>query len=64
MRRGQLAAGCAQLTRDVNYYNEKHNPGDPVQLDLDFSKDMADNEQSCEYDDSPPAEPESEGGGA
>jgi hypothetical protein len=56
MRREKFAAGCVKLHTDLDYCNRHHNPGDPLVFDPDFSKDIADKQQSSEYNDSAPAE--------
>jgi hypothetical protein len=53
-RRKGIAADVAQADRDVKFYNKNHNPGDPIEPDWDFNKDLAERAQSSEYDDSPP----------
>jgi hypothetical protein len=40
----------------VKYYNKNYNPGDPIVPDWDFNADVAEREQSGEYDDTPPDE--------
>jgi hypothetical protein len=54
MRRNKLASGCVQLSLDLGYYNKNHNPGEPIEFDPDFRKDIEDREQSDEYNDTPP----------
>jgi hypothetical protein len=44
------------LDRDVNYYNRHHNPGDPIEICFNFTPDLAEGQQSGEYNDSPPDE--------
>ncbi len=39
-RRDQIVADCAQLKCDVDSYNQNQNGGDPIQLRLEFSKDV------------------------
>lgn len=39
-RRDQIIADCAQLKADVDSYNENQNSGDPIQLRLDFTRDV------------------------
>lgn len=56
MRRNTLARGCVQLDIDVNHYNAKHNPGEPLLFDPNFTKDIADNAHPETYDDTPPPE--------
>ncbi len=39
-RRDQIVADCSQLNRDIESYNENQNGGAPIQLRLDFSRDV------------------------
>jgi len=39
-RRDQIVADCAQLKCDVDSYNQNQNDGQPVQLRLEFAKDV------------------------
>ena len=39
-RRDQIITDCAQLKADVDSYNQNQNPGGPIQLRLDFTKDV------------------------
>ena len=39
-RRDQIVADCAQLKQDIDSYNQNQNRGDPIQLGLDFSRDV------------------------
>jgi hypothetical protein len=40
-RRDQIIADCAQLKADIDSYNENQNiAGDPIQLKLDFTRDV------------------------
>jgi hypothetical protein len=40
-RRDQIIADCAQLKADIDSYNQNQNiGGDPVQLRLDFTRDV------------------------
>jgi len=43
-RRSQIVGDCKQLKTDVDSYNENHNAGDPIQLILDFTDDVAEAE--------------------
>lgn len=43
-RRFQIVGECKQLKTDVNSYNENWNPGEPIQLPLDFTDDVAEAE--------------------
>lgn len=39
-RRDQIIADCAQLKSDIDSYNQNQNSGAPIQLRLEFSKDV------------------------
>lgn len=39
-RREQIQADCRQLQTDLDYYNQKFNQGEPIQLSFDFSLDL------------------------
>jgi len=54
-RRGALA-DVLQIVRDIKYYNKKYNPGDPIQLDFNYNKDIEERQQPTEYPDAPPAD--------
>lgn len=56
MRRNILAGGCIQLARDLDHYNRKYNPGDPIPFDADFTRDIEDDAHPEDYDDTPPDE--------
>jgi hypothetical protein len=55
-RRKGMAADVFQADRDLKYYNKNFNPGDPILLSWNFDPDVAEREQSGEYDDNPPDE--------
>lgn len=38
-RRRQIVSDCVQLRQDVDSYNENRNPGDPIQISLNFTDD-------------------------
>jgi hypothetical protein len=61
MRRDTLAAGCIQLANDLDYYNAKHNPGEPLLFDANFTNDLADRAESETYEDAPPPDESPEG---
>ncbi len=52
-RRG-IAAAVFQAERDVAYYNKHYNPGEPIEIDWNLNADVAERQQSGEYDDMPP----------
>lgn len=54
MRRNKLAAGNVQLHLDLRHYNAHHNPGDPIEFDPDYTKDIAERTHPDDYDDTPP----------
>ena len=39
-RRNHVLGQCWQLKRDIDSYNERHCPHDPIQLDFDFNVDL------------------------
>lgn len=43
-RRQHIVGECCQLKTDVDSYNENTNPGEPFQLILDFTDDVAERE--------------------
>jgi len=43
-RRQAIVADCKQLKTDADSYNENYNPGEPIQLPLDFTDDVAEAE--------------------
>lgn len=40
-RRHQIVGDCRQLKADVDSFNENREPGEPIQLSLDFTRDVA-----------------------
>lgn len=44
-RRQQIVGDCLQLKTDVDVYNEKRDPVDPVQMPLDFTLDVVELQQ-------------------
>lgn len=54
VRRRGMVAGAIQYVRDVSYYNTHFNPGDPIEVSVDFTQDVADHRQPGEYRDEPP----------
>jgi len=57
-RRNGTIQDLLQLVRDVDYFNDKHNPGDPIQIELDFTDDIAELRMPDEYPDTPPGDDE------
>lgn len=47
-RRDQVIADCAQLKADIDSYNQNQNSGDPIQLRLDFTRDVREYELARE----------------
>jgi hypothetical protein len=47
-RRDQIIADCAQLKADVDSSNDNQNGGDPIQLRLDFKRDVSEYELARE----------------
>ncbi len=43
-RRQAIVGDCKQLKTDADSYNENFNPGEPIQLSLDFTNDVAEAE--------------------
>lgn len=39
-RRNQIVGDCKQLKKDADSYNENKNPGEPIQVILDFRDDV------------------------
>jgi len=61
-RRNGILLDCFQLERDVRYYNNHHNPGDPVPCCLNFEPDIAEKRMPTDYPEAPPeGEEEDEG---
>lgn len=44
-RRLQIVGDCVQLTTDVDVYNEKRSPAEPIQMPLDFTLDVLELQQ-------------------
>lgn len=44
-RRQQIVGDCVQLKTDVDVYNDKRNPTEPIQIPLDFTLDVAELQQ-------------------
>jgi len=57
-RRNGSLMDVMQIVRDVNYFNKNHNPGDPIQLDFNYNKDIVERNMPPEYPDSPPGDPD------
>ncbi len=44
-RRNQIVGDCVQLKTDVDVYNDKRNPTEPINIPLDFTLDVAELQQ-------------------
>ena len=55
-RRRCIQADIFQLQRDLDYYNLKFNPGDPIQPSFNFELDLEEKRLPSEYIDAPPEE--------
>jgi hypothetical protein len=44
-RRNQIVGDCVQLATDVDVYNDKRKPAQPIQVPLDFTWDVAELQQ-------------------
>lgn len=44
-RRNQIVDDCVQLKTDVDVYNDRRNPAEPIQIALDFTLDVAELQQ-------------------
>ena len=53
-RRDGSLMDLLQLVRDINFYNKHYNPGDPLEVDANFTPDIAELGMPAEYPDSPP----------
>jgi hypothetical protein len=53
VRRRGMVAGAVQYVRDTTYFNVHFNPGEPIEVSVDFTDDVADYRQSGEYTDEP-----------
>ena len=52
-RRQGIVADCAQLKRDMDSYNDYNTHGAHIQLEFDFTDDLAELEASGEYPSGP-----------
>ncbi len=48
-RREQIVGDCSQLKRDVDYYNNKNQQSEPIQLEFDFTDDVEESQFDGEY---------------
>ena len=53
LRRKGMVGDAIQYDCDVRYFNMHFNPGDPIEISVDFTDDVAESRQSAEYDDEP-----------
>lgn len=49
-RRRMILGDCHQLDTDKSSYNENYNPGEEIQISLDFTEDVAELNQPAHYD--------------
>ena len=56
-RREKLVNGAVKATIDAEHFNKHHNPGDPIRVETDLTKDVKEKRQPGLYDDMPPNEP-------
>lgn len=52
-RRQGLVASCAQLKRDTDYFNAHNESGAEIQLEFDFTEDLAELESPDKYPEDP-----------
>jgi hypothetical protein len=57
-RRDKLVNGAVKGIIDAEYFNKHHNPGDPIVLETDLTKDVAEKRQPGLYDDTGPDDDE------
>jgi hypothetical protein len=53
-RRKGSGEDILQIERDRRYYNKKHNPGDPIEMDYNYNTDVEEHFMPTEYPDAPP----------
>jgi hypothetical protein len=53
VRRRGMVAGAIQYVRDVTYFNVHFNPGEPIEVSVNFTDDVVEHRQSSEYVDEP-----------
>jgi hypothetical protein len=53
-RRKGVLMDVLQIDRDLGYFNNHHNPGDPIQMSWDFNADVDEQHMPTEYPDAPP----------
>ena len=54
--RRQVRSTIIQTDRNIEYFNNHVNPGDPIQLSWNFDADIDESKLPDEYDDTPPAD--------
>jgi hypothetical protein len=57
-RRDKLVDGAVKVTIDAEHYNKHHNPGDPIVVDPDLSRDVREKRAPGLYDDVAPDDSE------
>lgn len=55
-RRRGVVSDVLQAQRDLDYFNEHYNPGEPLEFDWDINKDVEEWREPGEYEDKPPTE--------
>jgi hypothetical protein len=55
-RRAKLVGGMTQLVVDVTHFDKHYNPGDPIGVETDLTKDVQEKRQPGLYEDMPPEE--------
>jgi hypothetical protein len=57
-RRKGSGQDILQIERDRRYYNKNYNPGDPIEMDYDYNKDVEEHFMPTDYPDAPPDDSE------
>lgn len=57
-RRKGSGQDILQIERDRRYFNKNFNPGDPIEMDYDFNKDVEEHFMPTDYPDAPPPDSE------
>ncbi len=61
-RRNGTLQDLLQLVRDLDYFNVKYNPGDPIMVDPDFTPDIEEMRMPPEYPEGPEGDEDSDNG--
>jgi hypothetical protein len=51
-----FAPEAFKLVRDVDYFNDHYNPGDPIEIEKDFTSDIEEARLSTDYPEEPPTD--------